>query len=115
MTYELGIIGAGNMAEAIVRGVVRAGMIAPAAIIASDVSSARRDLFSRDLGVKAVENNADAARSARVLLLSVKPQMMAAALASLGPALCSQTLIISIAAGISSAFIEKHLPAGKPW
>jgi pyrroline-5-carboxylate reductase len=115
MTYELGIIGAGNMAEAIVRGVTRAGIVAPRAIVASDISAARRALFAGELGVAAVEQNIDAARSSRVLLLSVKPQMMAAALASLGPSIDANTLIISIAAGISSGFIEKHLPAGTTW
>ncbi len=115
MEYELGIIGAGNMAEAIVRGVVRAGLFQSSQIIAADISAARRDLFSSELKVKSVEENTDAARAARVLLLSVKPQQMAAALARLGEVTDERTLIISIAAGISAAFIEKHLGAGKTW
>src|SRR6202021_289406 len=84
MQYELGIIGAGNMAEAIVRGVVRAGLFQPGQIIASDISAQRRDLFSRELEVTSVEDNTEAARQSRVLLLSVKPQMMAVALHRLG-------------------------------
>jgi len=115
MQYELGIIGAGNMAEAIVRGVVRAGLIGADRIIAADVSPARREFFENELHVKAVEQNVDVARQSRVLLLSVKPQMMATALASLGPATNPQALIISIAAGISSAFIERNLGGGVRW
>src|SRR6185437_4452030 len=115
MQYELGIIGAGNMAEAIVRGVVRAGLLQPRQIIAADISTQRRELFTSDLKVTAVEDNAQAAQQARVLLLSVKPQQMAAALKRLGEVTDPQTLIISIAAGISSAFIEKHLGAGRTW
>jgi pyrroline-5-carboxylate reductase len=115
MQYKLGIIGAGNMAEAIVRGVVRAKLFAPEQVIAADVSAQRRELFGGELKVCAVEANADVARQARVLLLSVKPQQMAAVLAPLGGVIDAGTLIISIAAGISSAFIEKHLGGSKTW
>lgn len=115
MQYELGIIGAGNMAEAIVRGVLKAGLLTADRIVAADVSPVRRELFANELHVKAVEQNVDAARQSRVLLLSVKPQQMTAALAALGPATDPQTLIISIAAGISSAFIEKHLGGDARW
>lgn len=109
MSYELAVIGAGNMAEAIVRGVVSAGQFTPAQIIAADVAEPRRQLFQQQLNVKAVEDPAVAAKDAGIILLSVKPQTMAAVLASLAAAIRPDALIISIAAGISSAFIEKHL------
>jgi pyrroline-5-carboxylate reductase len=107
--YDLGIIGAGNMAEAITRGVIRAALLRPDQVVAADVSPARRQLFSEQLGVKAVESNADAAHYARTLLLSVKPQQMAAALEALAPALRPDALVISIAAGTTTKFIEQHL------
>lgn len=115
MQIELGIIGAGNMAEAIARGVIGAKLFQPGQILAADVSPERRALFERELNIRTVEDNVDVSRQARVLLLSVKPQMMAAALTRLGEATDEQTLIISIAAGISSATIEKYLGAGKNW
>jgi pyrroline-5-carboxylate reductase len=114
-SYELGIIGAGNMAEAIARGVTRAGLFDPAQIIAADVSPERRELFSNQLNIRAVESNADAARDARTLLLSVKPQQMEAALAALGGALRPDVLVISIAAGTTTAFIERHLGGRGGW
>src|SRR5437762_9648886 len=113
MRYELGIIGAGNMAEAIARGVTRAGLFAPDQIIAADVAPARRELFSKDVGVRAVESNEEAARSSRVLLLSVKPQQMREALAGIGAVLDPGALVISIAAGITTSFIEQHLGGGR--
>jgi pyrroline-5-carboxylate reductase len=115
MTYELGIIGAGNMAEAIVRGVLKAGVFKPDQLIASDISAARRDLYEKELGIRAVPDNADAARDAKRVLLSVKPQMMPAALASIGQVLPPTALVISIAAGTSAAFIEKNLGRGIAW
>src|SRR5579862_2081248 len=74
MKYELGIIGAGNMAEAITRGIVGARTIAPAGMIAADVSEKRREVFRTQLGIEAIEDNVAVARESRVLLLSVKPQ-----------------------------------------
>src|SRR5213592_2854569 len=115
MHYELGIIGAGNMAEAIARGVIRAGLFRPDQIIAADVAVGRRELFSKVIGVRAVESNEEAARPSRVLLLSVKPQQMAEALAGIGAALDPGALVISIAAGITTSFIERHLGAGRAW
>src|SRR5687768_8886951 len=113
--YELGIIGAGNMAEAIARGVLRANLFRPDQLVAADISAARRDLFARELGVRAVESNDDAARASRVLLLSVKPQQMAQALAGIGAVLDPAALVISIAAGVRSASIEHHLGRGRKW
>ena len=115
MTTELAIIGAGNMAEAIVRGVLRAGVLTADQMVAADVSAERRRVFESDLGVRAVESNADAGRGARRVLLSVKPQTMAAALAQLSPGLPTDALVISIAAGIGAGFIERSLGRGVDW
>src|ERR1019366_1485967 len=115
MTYELGILGAGNMAEAIVRGVLQSGRIAADRIIVADISSARRDLFSNELHVAAAEDNLAVARQARAVLLSVKPQQAKAALEGIGAVLDPKSVVISIMAGISSSFIEISLGAGKPW
>ncbi len=115
MTYELGIIGAGNMAEAIARGVAQSGLLQPSQVIAADVSAERRDLFLESLHIHAVQTNAEVARQSNVLLLSVKPQNMAVALSGIGQVMNPQALVISIAAGISSSFIEKHLGADHPW
>jgi pyrroline-5-carboxylate reductase len=114
-THSLAILGAGNMAEAIARGVTRAGLFTPAQIVASDPSSQRRELFTRELNIRSTEDNREAVRGADIVLLSVKPQTMADVLAGLAPALRDDALIVSIAAGISTGFIERGLGAGKPW
>ena len=61
--YELGIIGAGNMAEAIVRGVLNKGVLRAEQIIAADVSPQRRELFERELHVRAVDDNLTVGRA----------------------------------------------------
>ena len=115
MSYELGIIGAGQMAEAIVRGLLRSGLYGPEQLIAADVAQARRDLFSQGLRIRAVESNAEVARQSKALLLSVKPYQMQDVLGQIGAALSPETLIISIAAGIRSASIERFLGRSTPW
>ena len=116
MAYELGILGAGNMAEAIARGVTHAGVFRPEQIIAADVSPQRRELFQNELKIRAVEQNAEVARQSRILLLSVKPQQMADALGGVGKVIDpAAALIVSIAAGVGTATIERHLGAGRPW
>jgi pyrroline-5-carboxylate reductase len=111
----LAILGAGNMAEAIARGVTRAALFTPAQIVASDPSAQRRELFQRELNIRSTEDNREAVRGADIVLLSVKPQTMADVLAGLAPVLRDDALVVSIAAGISTGFIERGLGGGKPW
>lgn len=112
MEYDLGIIGAGNMAEAIARGVIRGGVIASGRIIAADVSPDRRELFANQLGIKAVQRPAEAVQDAKIVLLSVKPYQMAEVLGEIRAQLHPQALVVSIAAGIGTGAIEKHLGEG---
>src|SRR5688500_13874765 len=111
MSHELGVLGAGNMAEAIVRGLVAGKRLAPGQIVASDVSPQRREVFGA-MGVKAVEDNRMAAKGANTVLLSVKPQMMKGVLNEVGSVLTEATLVVSIAAGVSSGVIERELGEG---
>jgi len=115
MSYELGIIGAGQMAEAIVRGLLRAGLFKAEQMIAADVAEPRRKLFTDELKIKAVETNAEVARQASALLLSVKPYQMEDVLGGIGAVLRPETLVISIAAGVRAASIEKFLGQGQAW
>ena len=111
MSFELGIIGAGNMAEAIARGLIGSKRLAPAQIIAADVSPDRRTLFESQLGIKTTIDNRDVVRDTKTVLLAVKPQQTAGVLASLRIAFRPNSLVVSIAAGISTAFIQHHLGA----
>lgn len=97
------------MAEAIARGVIGAKLLRADQIIAADPSRERRELFQTGLNVRAVEDNREAARDAETILLSVKPQQMAEVLAGLAPVLRGDARVVSIAAGVGTAFIARHL------
>lgn len=111
---RLGFIGAGNMAEALCKGVIRAGVLPEEEIIAGDVSAARRDYFARKLRVAVTADNEEVVKKCPIVLFAVKPQNMPDVLQALGPLFAKEQLVISIAAGISTAFIEKFLKENTP-
>ncbi len=112
MMAEIGFIGAGNMAEAIATGVVRAGLHKAVEILAADPSLERRAFFAAKLGIESLKESAEVARRSRVVILAVKPQKMGEALAEIKPAISTGQLVISIAAAISTKYIEENLAAG---
>jgi pyrroline-5-carboxylate reductase len=107
----IGFIGAGNMAEAIARGLLRTAVYQPSDIRATDPNPERQRVFSDDLGIECADNCQKAAGGADIVILAVKPFIMAEALQQLAPSLKQGALVISIAAGISSRFIEDTLSA----
>ncbi len=115
MCFDLAFIGAGNMAEAVARGLIASKTLTPDKMIAFDVSPERRQAFEQQLQIKCVIDNLEAVREASAVLLAVKPQQMADALAGIGSAITEKTLVISIAAGINTRFIETHLGLGRDW
>ena len=108
----LGFIGAGNMAEAIARGLLRTALYQPADIKATDPNADRQRVFSDQLGITCKEDCQKAAAGSDTVILAVKPFVMAEALQQIAPQLRTQSLIISIAAGISSTFIEQAISSG---
>ena len=104
-TTRWGFIGAGRMATALIRGMVRAGVAEPASIVAHDPLAGAAEA----LGVRAMASNAEVAASSDVLVLAVKPQAMPAVLAELEPAMTARHLAISIAAGVPMATLAAGL------
>jgi len=109
MDKKIAFIGAGNMAEAMVRGLVSTGVVSPSAITVSDSSNHRLLHMKKTYDVHAVQDNADAAKGADVVVLAVKPQIMGQALKDIAQAVTSKRLMISIAAGVPVASIQKGL------
>ncbi|MCE2391658.1 MAG: pyrroline-5-carboxylate reductase [Proteobacteria bacterium] len=105
---SVGFVGAGNMAEAIARGLLAAGL-RPDQIRASDPVEARRDYLTRELGVETLPDNAEIAANSEVVVLAVKPQHLAAALEGLDPS--GRPLFLSIVAGCTSAILARLLGA----
>lgn len=107
---RIGMIGAGQMARALAAGFVRAGLLKPTQIVASDPIAAARQAFAEQVpGAKLVDSNAAVADAADVLFLAVKPQQMAGVLAELRERIAARHLIVSIAAGVRVERIAEGL------
>jgi pyrroline-5-carboxylate reductase len=96
-----GFLGSGKMATALARGWLSAGLIAAEQLRASDPSPAARQAFQNETGVPATADNRVVVEQCELLVLAVKPQMMAGLLAEIRPHLSSRHLLISVAAGLT--------------
>ena len=107
--YELGVIGGGNMGEAIIAAAVNGSVVAGGKIVVAEPNPERREKITGELGVVCVEDNRIAATCGKVLL-AVKPQIMGNVLdTGITEVVTDDTLVISIAAGITTAFLDEHL------
>lgn len=109
---SIGFIGAGNMAEALIRGLVRGGHIAADRITASAPRRERLDELVKAYGIAVTGDNREVARGSGVVVLSVKPQIMDKVLREIGDQLKPGTLVISIAAGVGTEAIETAVAEG---
>jgi len=105
----IAILGAGKMGEALLSGMLRAG-VAPSGVIAAARRDDRADALRAAYGIEVTVAD-DAARKADTLVITVKPQDMAALLDQIGPHVRADQLVISVAAGITTRFIESRLAA----
>jgi pyrroline-5-carboxylate reductase len=110
--HTIGFIGAGNMAEALIRGLVRGNHVAAKQVLASAPRRERLDELEKLYGITVSKDNREIARSSNVVVLSVKPQIMDKVLAEISDQLKPGTLIISIAAGVDTESIETAVPEG---
>ena len=108
MTMKLGFIGTGNMAGAIMGGIIRRGIIAPEEIIGSDISEAGRERARKEHGIQVTADNRRAAKESEVLILSVKPQFYAETIAEIRDCIREEQLIITIAPGKTLAWLEEQ-------
>ena len=105
---NLAFLGAGAMGQALIRGLLESGVCAPQEIAAFDADAEKVRALSASLGIRAASDARDAAQNADVIILAVKPQMIAAALEPLRDVFSSSQMLLSIAAGISTEFLESQ-------
>jgi pyrroline-5-carboxylate reductase len=110
--HTIGFIGAGNMAEALIRGLVRGNHMPASRISASAPRQERIDQLARAYGITGSVDNREIATAAGVVVLSVKPQIIDKVLREIGDQLRPGTLVISIAAGFATEAIESTVAQG---
>lgn len=106
------LVGAGVMGESILAGVLDSGVAASEVLVVEPRAERAAEVAAR-FGVRLVDLPTGAAR-AGLLLLAVKPVDVAGTLDQIAPQLGSDAVIVCVAAGVSTAQLERHLPAGAP-
>ena len=105
---QIVFIGGGNMAEALIAGLIRSGHPQDRLTV-TDIRQDRLDSLQQEYGVQVSSNNAVAVSQADVVVLAVKPQMMQKAVSSLSGSLKQDATVVSIAAGVGIDSISSYL------
>ncbi len=108
----VGFIGGGNMAAALVKGLLHSEVLPPANVTVSDVKTERLAQLKAEHGIRTTSDNLELVRSCDVIVLSVKPQVIDKVLSAIGDAIRPEQLVVSVAAGVPVSAIESRLPAG---
>jgi len=109
LDQKIAFLGGGNMAEALIKGMLAAGIAKPDRILVSDVSTERLEHLNKTYRIVVQRSNKDAAAQADIILLCVKPQIIDVVLSKIEPVADKEKLVISIAAGVTIARIETML------
>lgn len=110
--FEVGFVGGGAMAEALIGGVLQKELFSPLEIAVSDVNEQRLDYLGEKFGIKTFSFNAAIFENASRVILAVKPQVMEEVLR--GATKKEGQLFISIAAGITLSYLIKYLGENTP-
>jgi pyrroline-5-carboxylate reductase len=108
-SIEIAFAGAGQMGEALIKGLVQVEFYRPEQILAADVLDERQAHMQSTYGIQVTSNCADLPARCRNLVLAVKPQDVDAVVTEWSPNVGEEHLIMSIAAGISVGHLERRL------
>ena len=106
---KIGFIGCGNMATAILKGILKSGEVAAADIIASANSDKTREKNEKELGIQKADTNAQVVEFADVVFLAVKPQFLEGVLNEIKDSVKEEQIFISIAPGKTLQWLGEHL------
>ena len=109
---KIGFIGGGNMAEAILKGMLSSKLVKASSIFFSEPNKSRQTFLTTEFKVKAVKGNLDLVKKADVLIVAVKPQIIREVLKDIADQVDSKKLVISVAAGVPISQIENALSKG---
>lgn len=105
---KLGFIGLGNMASAVIGGILKEGIAAPGDIIGSAKTKETAEKKAKEFGIEVCTENGKVAEQADVLVLAVKPQFFPEVISEIRDILRKETLVISVAAGKTIKYIEEQ-------
>lgn len=108
MKMKLGFIGTGNMASAIMGGVINKGLFKPEEIIGADLFAPGRERVKEQFGIHVTADNAEVVKNAEVIILSVKPQFYADVIVGIKDEVTDEKIIITIAPGKTLSWLAQQ-------
>ena len=109
---KVGFLGAGNMGEAMIRGLLKAGTVLAEDIFATDARLDRLQQLGKLYGIHTLSDNSLLVKRVDVVILAVKPQIIHSVLKEVGSAVTPKKLVISVAAGVPTVALRADLPKG---
>ena len=107
--YKIGFIGAGKMASAIIKGLIRTEFLKPENIIASQVEENIEE-ESKILGIRVINDNLEVAKDSEIVFIATKPNQVKDVLTEISKEISTNKLVVSIAAGVTTEKLENNLP-----
>lgn len=114
LNQRICFLGAGNMAEALICGLLNSGIISASKITATDLRKERLDYCRKKFGINVTSDNFSAVRDSDLIFVAVKPMQIEALLFEIGRYIRAPHLVISIAAGVTTGYIEKFFKSDVP-
>jgi pyrroline-5-carboxylate reductase len=109
LNKKVGIIGCGNMGEALIKGLVNSRLVSKKNLFVSDVREGCLKNLKESYGISTFLSNREVVSKSDIIILAVKPQVIEGVLKEIATAVKPSHLIISVAAGITLRFLSKHL------
>lgn len=107
---SIGFLGAGNMAQAMIRGMLEEEGLKPEKIIAANRTPGKLQKLTEQFGIRTVGSNEELVEQSDILILAVKPQDLIAAIEPISQAFLADQIVVSLAAGVRMQTLEKYLP-----
>ncbi|MGD0273378.1 MAG: pyrroline-5-carboxylate reductase [Gaiellaceae bacterium] len=111
---RIAVLGTGKIGEALIKGLCASGWRKPEEIVATDIHPERLQAIKERCGVETNESNREAIKDAALIVIAVKPQDLPALVQEIGDLVTSEQTVLSVAAAVKTASIEKHLSADVP-
>jgi pyrroline-5-carboxylate reductase len=106
---KIAFVGAGNIGEALIKGLIVSKAVKPEQLVASEPRADQRQRIAERYRVRMLDDNVETVRDAEIVVLAVKPQILHKVLDQIRPALRTDALVVSIAAGKDIAGIQARL------
>src|SRR2546421_12650991 len=108
---KLAVLGAGKLGGILLRAYLKQGLFVSNRVTATVRHSERAATLAKELKIAITTDNREAVKGADIILLTVKPQTVAGVLQEIAPEIGAQTLLISVAASVSTSYLEQQLVA----